>query len=65
MEAERKKRATGKGRMPVVVRRGIPDESKQVEALKLLVGFDGRCRKGPADLGKFGAGPDQRPPKGG
>lgn len=52
------------GRSPTVIRRGTPDESKQLEALKLLVGLDRNCRQGPVDLGKIGAGPHQRPPKG-
>jgi hypothetical protein len=49
---------------PKVSRRYLPNEEKQRGAIKMLVRFDGSCRKAPADLGKIEAGPDQRPPKG-
>jgi hypothetical protein len=50
MEIERKTRNTGRGRTPVVVRRAVPDERRQVEALRRVVEFGrkGGKSKGPS-----------------
>ena len=50
MTTERKTRNTGRGRTPAVVRRGVPDERKQIEALKRVIEFGrkGGKNKGPS-----------------